>query len=163
IPAGLATLIMVVSFLPVFFLRGIDGRMYQPLAWTKTLALLSSALVTVTVVPALCATWIRGRLRDESENAIVRSVVVVYRPTLSYLLDHPLPLVMLLAVTLIVAATATGADILVRFAVGAGVVAVWWASTRWASRLALAVGLIVLALFCQSTINPLRLALRTPL
>jgi Cu(I)/Ag(I) efflux system membrane protein CusA/SilA len=163
IPAGLATLIMVVSFLPVFYLRGIDGRMYQPLAWTKTLALLSSALVTVTVVPALCATWIRGRLRDESENAIVRSVVAVYRPTLSYLLDHPLPLVLLLAVTLIVAAAATGADLLVRIAVGVGVIAVWWASAKWPSRIAWAIALVVLALFCQSAVHPLRLALRTPL
>ncbi len=163
IPAGLATLIMVVSFLPVFFLRGIDGRMYQPLAWTKTLALLSSAVVTVTVVPALCATWIRGRLRDESENALVQSVVAVYRPTLSYLLDNPLPLVLLLAGTLVVAAAATGADMLVRIAVCVGVLAAWWASRSWSSRIAWTAGLVVLALFCQSSISPLRLALRTPL
>lgn len=182
-PVFLAMLMMVVSFLPVFALQGIDGRMYRPLAWTKTLALLSAAFLTVTLVPVLCAKLIRGRVRDESESAIVRSVVSVYRPVLSYLMDHPLPLVLLLGATLIAGAAATGVDLLVRAAAVISVGAVWLldpnrrnagSNTTLATtsihsmagglkKWSLTGAIIVLALILQSSMRPIGLALRLPL
>ncbi len=163
VPAFFAVLIMVVSFLPVFALEGIDGRMYRPLAWTKTLALLSVAVLTVTLVPVLCSLLIRGRVRDESESAIVRSVVSVYRPVLSYLLRNPLPLAVLLCVTLITAAAATGVDWLVRLTAAACLVVAWWLPTRLRSKLALSVLTLVVALAAQTSMQPIGLALRLPL
>jgi Cu(I)/Ag(I) efflux system membrane protein CusA/SilA len=162
LPAFFAILIMIVSFLPVFALQGIDGRMFHALAWTKTLALVSNAVLTVTLVPVLCATFIRGRVRDESESAIVRSVVSVYRPVLFWLLDHPLPLALFLCVTLILAAAATGVDWLVRITAVLSVGVVWLLAAGWA-RIMLAAAIVVLALIAQSAMQPIGLALRMPL
>src|SRR5207248_10731706 len=63
-------LIIVVSFLPVFLLESQEGRMFRPLAWTKTLAVGFSSLLAITLVPALMPLFIRGRLRPESRNPI---------------------------------------------------------------------------------------------
>jgi Cu(I)/Ag(I) efflux system membrane protein CusA/SilA len=163
LPAFFAILIMLVSFLPVFTLQGIDGRMYRPLAWTKSLALASVAVLTVTLVPVLCAVLIRGRVRDESESAIVRSVVSVYRPVLSWLLDHPLPLAMLLCLTLIAAAAATGAAVLVRTTAALGVGIAWWLAARWPTKVAMAAVILPFALLTQTSMRPIGLALRLPL
>src|SRR6266567_3955213 len=65
-------LVIVVSFLPVFLLEAQEGRMFRPLAWTKTLSVAFSSLLAVTVVPALMLFFIRGKLRPESENPISR-------------------------------------------------------------------------------------------
>src|SRR4029077_12486422 len=61
-------LIIVVSFLPVFLLEAQEGRMFRPLAWTKTLAVGFSSLLAITLVPVLMVLFIRGRLRPESRN-----------------------------------------------------------------------------------------------
>ncbi len=163
IPASIAILIMLVSFLPVFALQGIDGRMYRPLAWTKTLALLSVAVLTVTLVPVLCSLLIRGRIRDESDSAIVRSVVAVYQPVLRYLLFQPLPLVMTLCVTLIAAAAATGLDGLVRATTVLSLGLAWTMTPRYAWKGALSILLVVVALTAQTAMRPIGLALRMPL
>ena len=65
-------LIIVVSFLPVFLLEAQEGRMFRPLAWTKTLAVGFSSLLAITLVPVLMVILIRGRLRPESRNPISR-------------------------------------------------------------------------------------------
>ena len=101
-------LVMLVSFAPVFALGGIDGRMYSPLAWTKSLALIAAALLAVTLVPALCTVLVRGRMRDETDSSIVRVVISVYRPMLSYLLDRPASLVYLLCLTVVLAVIPLG-------------------------------------------------------
>lgn len=162
-PAFLAVLMMIVSFLPVFALQGIDGRMYMPLVWTKTLALLSAAILTVALVPVLCAKLIRGRLRDESDSPIVRSVIGVYRPVLSYLMDRPLPLVLLLCCTIIAGAAATGADLLVRLCAVISVGIVCWLAKNPLRKGLLGALVIVVALFLQSSMRPIGLALRLPL
>ena len=72
------------SFLPVFALGGMEGKMFQPLAFTKSFALMTAAVLATTLVPALCTIFIRGRLRSEEQNWLVRSVVEVYRPVLDY-------------------------------------------------------------------------------
>jgi len=63
--------------------------MFHPLAFTKTFALVAVACLAITLVPALCTIFIRGRLRSEMENPLIRSVIEVYRPVLSYLNRPP--------------------------------------------------------------------------
>jgi copper/silver efflux system protein len=65
-------LVILVSFLPVFLLEAQEGRMFRPLAWTKTLSVAFSSILAITLVPALMVIFIRGRLRPESENPFSR-------------------------------------------------------------------------------------------
>ncbi len=81
-------LIIVVSFLPVFLLEAQEGRMFRPLAWMKTLAVGSSSILAVTLVPVLMVLLIRGRLRPENANPISRITQAIYRPVLKFCLDH---------------------------------------------------------------------------
>jgi Cu(I)/Ag(I) efflux system membrane protein CusA/SilA len=75
-------LIIVVSFLPVFLLEAQEGRMFRPLAWTKTLAVGFSSLLAITLVPILMVIFIRGKLRPESENPISKVTQALYLPVL---------------------------------------------------------------------------------
>ena len=74
--------IIVVSFMPVFLLEAQEGRMFRPLAWTKTLAVGFSSVLAITLVPVLMVIFIRGRLRPESENPISRITQAIYLPVL---------------------------------------------------------------------------------
>jgi len=74
--------IIVVSFLPVFLLEAQEGRMFRPLAWTKTLAVGFSSVMAITLVPVLMILFIRGRLIPESRNPISRITQVLYLPVL---------------------------------------------------------------------------------
>jgi Cu(I)/Ag(I) efflux system membrane protein CusA/SilA len=80
--------IIVVSFLPVFLLEAQEGRMFRPLAWTKTLAVGFSSLLAITVVPVLMVMWIRGRLRPETANPFARVSQGLYLPVLRWCLRH---------------------------------------------------------------------------
>jgi Cu(I)/Ag(I) efflux system membrane protein CusA/SilA len=82
-------LIIVVSFLPVFMLEAQEGRMFRPLAWTKTLAVGFSSLLAITLVPPLMLLFIRGRLRPESRNPISRVTQAIYLPVLRLCLRFP--------------------------------------------------------------------------
>ena len=81
-------IIIVVSFLPVFLLEAQEGRMFRPLAWTKTLALIFSSLLSITLVPALMPLFVRGRMRPESQNPAARVTKAIYLPVLSWCLRH---------------------------------------------------------------------------
>lgn len=81
-------LIIVVSFLPVFLLEAQEGRMFRPLAWTKTMAVAFSSLLAITLVPILMATFIRGKLRPESENPVSRFTQALYLPVLRLCLKY---------------------------------------------------------------------------
>jgi copper/silver efflux system protein len=107
-PIFFAVIIMVISFLPIFALGGMEGRMFHPLAWTKTFAMVGVAILAITLVPALIPILIRGRLHGEEESWIVRSVIEIYRPVLTYLLDHPWPIVLLTGIIFICGAVPTG-------------------------------------------------------
>jgi Cu(I)/Ag(I) efflux system membrane protein CusA/SilA len=74
--------IIVVSFLPVFLLEAQEGRMFRPLAWTKTLAVGFSSILAITLVPVLMVLFIRGRLIPESRNPISRITQAIYLPVL---------------------------------------------------------------------------------
>jgi copper/silver efflux system protein len=82
-------LIIVVSFLPVFLLEAQEGRMFRPLAWTKTLAVGFSSLLAITLVPPLMLLFIRGRLRPESSNPVSRVTQALYLPVLKLCLRFP--------------------------------------------------------------------------
>jgi Cu(I)/Ag(I) efflux system membrane protein CusA/SilA len=162
-PVFFSILIMLISFLPVFSLGGIDGKMYGPLAWTKTLALVAAGMLAVTLVPALCAVLIRGRIRDESESWIVRTVIEVYRPILSYLLDRPGPLVWVLSATMLLAAAPLGQRWLLPGVLAGGLVlsGVTIRGGRW--RLGGVGSLVVLALVAEQHMRPLGMEIRLPL
>ena len=81
-------LIIVVSFLPVFLLEAQEGRMFRPLAWTKTLAVGSSSILAITLVPVLMVLLIRGKLRPENANPISRVTQAIYLPILRWCLHH---------------------------------------------------------------------------
>ena len=74
--------IIVVSFLPVFLLEAQEGRMFRPLAWTKTLAVGFSSLLAITLVPVLMLVFIRGKLRPEARNPLSRVTQAIYLPIL---------------------------------------------------------------------------------
>jgi len=80
--------IIVVSFLPVFLLEAQEGRMFRPLAWTKTLAVGFSSLLAVTLVPILMVLFIKGKLRPESENPVSRFTQALYLPVLRLCLKY---------------------------------------------------------------------------
>jgi Cu(I)/Ag(I) efflux system membrane protein CusA/SilA len=79
-------LIIAVSFLPVFLLEAQEGRMFRPLAWTKTLSVAFSSLLAITIVPALMLYFISGRLRPESQNPLSRISQAIYLPILRFAL-----------------------------------------------------------------------------
>lgn len=88
-PIFFAVLIMLVSFLPVFALGGMEGKMFHPLAFTKSFAMIGVALLSVTFVPAMIPLFVKGKLRREEDSWIVRSFVGIYKPVLNWLLDVP--------------------------------------------------------------------------
>jgi copper/silver efflux system protein len=81
-------LIILVSFLPVFLLEAQEGRMFRPLAWTKTLAVAFSSLLAITLVPMLMTIFIRGHLKPESANPFSRWTQALYLPVLRFCLRH---------------------------------------------------------------------------
>jgi Cu(I)/Ag(I) efflux system membrane protein CusA/SilA len=72
----------------VFALTGMEGKMFHPLAFTKTFAMIASTLMAVTLVPVLCTFLIRGKLHREDENRVMRTLRAMYRPVLGWALRH---------------------------------------------------------------------------
>ncbi len=88
-PIFYSLLIIVVSFLPVFLLEAQEGRLFRPLAWTKTLAVAFSSLLAITVVPLLMLALVRGRrLRPEADNPAARFFTALYLPVIGWCLRH---------------------------------------------------------------------------
>jgi len=79
-------LIITVSFLPIFTLEAQEGRLFGPLAFTKTFAMASAALLSITLVPALMIIFIRGRIIPEHRNPINRVLISIYRPIIRWVL-----------------------------------------------------------------------------
>jgi Cu(I)/Ag(I) efflux system membrane protein CusA/SilA len=97
-------LIITVSFLPIFALEAQEGRLFQPLAFTKTFAMAAGALLSVTVVPALMVIFMRGRIVPERRNPINRLLIWLYRPIIRGVLRAKTATIVLAAVTLGVSA-----------------------------------------------------------
>ena len=81
-------LIITVSFLPVFALEAQEGRLFQPLAFTKTFAMAAGALLSVTLVPVLMLLFVRGRILPEAKNPVNRLLIAIYRPVIAIVLRH---------------------------------------------------------------------------
>ena len=96
-------LIITVSFVPVFTLEAQEGRLFAPLAFTKTYAMAAAAALSVTLVPVLLGYFVRGRLRPEARHPVNRALVSAYRPLLRVVLRYPRTVV-LLALLLVVSA-----------------------------------------------------------
>lgn len=127
-PIFFSVMIMVISFIPVFALGGMEGRMFHPLAWTKTFAMIGVSILAITLVPAIIPLLIRGRLRGEEESWIVRSVIEIYRPVLSYLLEHPWPIVLLTGVIFICGAVPAGVRSVFLIVLAGAMLASTWAA-----------------------------------
>jgi len=82
-------LIITLSFIPVFTLQAQEGRLFGPLAFTKTYAMAGAALLSVTLIPVLMGYWIRGRIPEETKNPLNRVLINAYRPLLEKVLHHP--------------------------------------------------------------------------
>jgi Cu(I)/Ag(I) efflux system membrane protein CusA/SilA len=82
-------LIITLSFIPVFTLQAQEGRLFGPLAFTKTYAMAAAAGLSVTLVPVLMVAWIRGRIPHEQKNPITRGLIAAYRPLLDAVLRWP--------------------------------------------------------------------------
>ena len=82
-------LIITLSFVPVFTLQAQEGRLFAPLAYTKTYAMAAAAGLSVTLIPVLMVWFIRGKIQDEQKNPLNRFLIAVYRPGIHLVLRHP--------------------------------------------------------------------------
>jgi Cu(I)/Ag(I) efflux system membrane protein CusA/SilA len=96
-----ALLIITVSFLPIFALEGESGRLFKPLAFTKTFAMGGASILAITLIPILMVYFIRGKIRPESANPLSRMTMAVYQPVLRGILRFPL-LAIITALVLVV-------------------------------------------------------------
>ncbi|MEI6392489.1 MAG: CusA/CzcA family heavy metal efflux RND transporter [Verrucomicrobiota bacterium] len=85
-PIFFAMLIIILAFLPVFTLVGQEGKLFRPLAFTKTFAMIGATLLAVTLVPALCTFLVRGPFRPEDENWLMKRLLRLYTPALDWAL-----------------------------------------------------------------------------
>src|SRR5690349_23068243 len=97
-------LIITLSFIPVFTLEAQEGRLFSPLAFTKTYAMAAAAGLSVTLIPVLMGYLIRGRIPDERTNPLNRALIAVYRPALAAVLHHPWTTLLAAVLALVVTA-----------------------------------------------------------
>jgi Cu/Ag efflux pump CusA len=102
-PIFFAMAIIILAFIPVFALVGQEGKLFHPLAFTKTFAMIGSTLLAVTIVPVLCTWLVRGPFHSEDRNIIMRALLRLYDPVLNWALVHRKTVMSLAAVLLAVA------------------------------------------------------------
>ncbi|GAL85852.1 metal transporter [Sporocytophaga myxococcoides] len=81
-----STIVVIASFLPVFLLTGMEGKLFHPLAWTKTFILLVDAFLAISLTPVLISFFLKGRLKPEDQNPITRTLEKIYTPILTWCL-----------------------------------------------------------------------------
>lgn len=94
----LSLLIITFSFLPIFTLQGQEGRLFAPLAFTKTYAMAAAAFLSITLIPVLMGLLIRGRIPSEEANPINRWLARLYRPAIDWVLERPKQALLIAAV-----------------------------------------------------------------
>ena len=87
-PMFFSMLVIILAFVPVFMLTGQEGKLFHPLAYTKSFALLGAVLLAVTAVPVFCTILVRGPFKPESENWLMMSLLKIYDPVLDWALVH---------------------------------------------------------------------------
>lgn len=94
--------IMVISFLPVFLLEGQEGKLFHPLAWTKTFVITASAIVAITLVPVLMTLMLRGKFRPEAKHPLMKLLHCLYEPLLAWCLRHRITTIVLNVAALVI-------------------------------------------------------------
>src|SRR4029079_17528729 len=102
-PVFFSMAIIILAFIPVFALTGQEGKLFHPLAFTKTFAVLGATVIAVTLVPVLCTLLLGGKVHPEEANPVMRALRAVYRPVLERALAHR-PLTVAAAAALFVGA-----------------------------------------------------------
>jgi Cu(I)/Ag(I) efflux system membrane protein CusA/SilA len=87
-PTFFSMAIIILAFVPVFALTGQEGKLFHPLAFAKTFAMASATAIALTLVPILCVLLLRGKFHSEDQNPVMRFLQRLYRPALSWALDH---------------------------------------------------------------------------
>jgi copper/silver efflux system protein len=100
-PIFFSLLLITVSFLPIFTLAGQAGRLFTPLAYTKTFAMFAAAILSITLAPPLMVLLLRGRFRTEATNPVSRVLVAIYRPIARAVVGHRIAVVALAAALMI--------------------------------------------------------------
>jgi copper/silver efflux system protein len=96
-PIFFSMAIIILAFIPVFSLTGEEGKLFHPLAFTKTFAMVGATIIAVTLVPVLCTLLLRGKFHAEQANPVMRALHFIYRPALRFALTHRLLTVALAA------------------------------------------------------------------
>lgn len=89
-PLFFALLIITVSFMPIFALEAQEGRLFKPLAYTKTFSMFFASLLSITLIPALMGIFIKGKIQTETDNPVNRYLIKIYDPIIRHVLKHPL-------------------------------------------------------------------------
>ncbi|HSE17332.1 MAG TPA: CusA/CzcA family heavy metal efflux RND transporter [Pyrinomonadaceae bacterium] len=110
-PVFFSMLIIVLAFIPVFALTGQEGKLFHPLAFTKTFAMIGATIIAVTLVPVLCTFLLGGKFHSERSNPVMRFLQAIYRPVLTLALRHRL-------ITVLVAATLFAGALLLSLGIG---------------------------------------------
>ncbi|HEX2972752.1 MAG TPA: efflux RND transporter permease subunit, partial [Tepidisphaeraceae bacterium] len=145
-PIFFSVVIMLISFLPVFTFSGQEGKLSHPLAFTKSFAMVGVAVLAITLVPALIPLFVRGRIRGEEENWIVRSFIHIYRPVLAWMIDRPGVVWWTMGVILAIGAAFMGVGWMSVGALAFGLISVILGVRRDGWTMWLLVGLVVLVL-----------------
>ena len=104
-PIFFAMAIIILAFVPVFALTGQEGKLFHPLAFTKTFAMIGSTILAVTIVPVLCALLVRGPFHREEDNWVMRALLRIYDPVLDWALRRRKTVLALAALLLVSALT----------------------------------------------------------
>ncbi len=96
-PIFFSMTIIILAFIPVFALTGREGKLFHPLAFTKTFAMAGATIIAVTLVPVLCTLLLGGKFHAEEENLVMRALQRIYRPALSFALAHRMITVLIAA------------------------------------------------------------------
>ncbi len=92
-PLFWSLVVITVSFIPIFTLGAQEGRLFKPLAFTKTYSMAAAAILAVTIVPVLMGFFVRGKIRPEHSNPINRFLISIYRPVVRWVLRHTKPVI----------------------------------------------------------------------
>lgn len=104
-PLFFALLIITVSFTPIFALEAQEGRLFKPLAYTKTFSMFFAAILSITLIPALMGIFIRGKIQHENENPINRFLIKVYDPIIRFVLKVPYQIILVSIVAFLLSLT----------------------------------------------------------
>ena len=154
-PIFFSVVIMLLSFLPVFALRGMEGKLAHPLAFTKSFAMIGVALMAITLVPALIPILIKGRLKSEEQNWIVRSFINIYKPVLTWMVDRPAAVWWLMAVILVLGAGFFKSPVIAQVALAVVLGLIVFFVSGSMKKLALIISIVAIALFADTRFKKL--------